>query len=177
MASFKDFREIAAWRLAHLMHLRVDVFLACPAFRSHFTHCEELAAAARLAPFNIAEGHARLKHRDFAGFVRTARGHEKDVLRHLSAAHEQLLITTDELIINRNLARRAIRAASGLIRYLESTPDTTREQRRAESKRRSDQPPEARIPPPLTIGGGEHQHHGANPRDDRHHRVTRRRLA
>ena len=79
--------------------------------------------AARSAPRTIAEGHGRLKQREFASFVRTAKGLEKEVLHHLLAAHDQLLITTDELIINKQLARRAMRAATGLIRYLESTAD------------------------------------------------------
>jgi hypothetical protein len=36
------------------------------------------------------------------------------------------VITTDELIINEGLAKRAMQAASDLIRYLESTPDPPR---------------------------------------------------
>jgi four helix bundle protein len=123
MAPFKEFRELAAWRLAHLMNLRVDVFLGCPEFRQHFKSCRQLAAAARSGPRHIAEGSARLKHQDFAQLVRNARESEIQVLNHLIDAHDQRLISTDELLINRLLAKRALRAASGLIRYLESTPD------------------------------------------------------
>ena len=123
MAPLKEFRELAAWRLAHQMNLRVDVFLGCPEFRRHFTSCQQLADAARSGPRNIAEGCARLKHEDFAQFVRKARDSEMQVLNHLIDAHDQHLISTDELLINKLLAKRALRAASGLIRYLESTPD------------------------------------------------------
>ena len=45
------------------------------------------------------------------------------MLNHLIAAHGQALITDDELDINRWLTTRAIKAASGLIQSLESTPD------------------------------------------------------
>lgn len=123
MAGFKDFREIVAWQLAHQMKIRVDVFLGCPDFRRHFKFCEQLSDAARSGPRNIAEGHARLKHKEFAQFVRIARGSEAEVLNHLIDAHDQRLISADELTINERLAKRAMKAASGLIRYLECTPD------------------------------------------------------
>ena len=123
MAAFKDFREIIAWQLANQMKLRVDVFLHSPEFRRHFKFCEQLSDAARSGPRNIAEGHARFKHREFAQFVRIAKGSEAEVLNHLIDAHDQRLITQEELIINERLAKRAMKAAAGLIRYLESTPD------------------------------------------------------
>ena len=123
MAPFNEVRELAAWRLAHQMNLRVDVFLGCPEFRQHFKSCQQLRDAARSGPRNIAEGCARLKHKDFAQFVRNARDSEIQVLKHLTDAHDQRLISTDELLINKLLAKRALRAASGLIRYLESTPE------------------------------------------------------
>ena len=123
MARFKDFRDIPAWQLAHEMNLRVDVFLGCPEFRSHFKFCEQLREAARSGPRCIAEGHARRRPTEFANFVRAARGSEEQVLNHLIAAHGQALITNDELDINRWLTARAMKAASGLIQSLESTPD------------------------------------------------------
>jgi four helix bundle protein len=105
------------------MHLRVDVFLGCPEFRRHFKSCQQLSDAARSGPRHIAEGCARLKHKDVAQFVRNARVSEIQVLNHLIDAHDQRLISTDELLINKLLAKRALRAASGLIRYLESTSE------------------------------------------------------
>jgi four helix bundle protein len=123
MAGFKDFREIVAWQLAQQMKIRVDVFLGCPDFRRYFKCCEQLSAAARSGPRNIAEGHACFRHKEFAQLVRIARGSEAEVLNHLIDAHDQRLISADELTINERLAKRAMRAASGLIRYLEATPD------------------------------------------------------
>lgn len=123
MAGFKDFREIIAWQLAHQLKIRVDLFLGSPDFRRHYKFCDQLSDAARSAPRNIAEGHGRFKHKEFAQFVRVAKGSEAEVLNHLIDAHDQRLITTDELVINEQLTKRAMRAAAGLIRYLESTPD------------------------------------------------------
>jgi four helix bundle protein len=123
MAGFRDFREIEAWQLAHQLKLRVDLFLGSPDFRRHYKFCDQLNDAARSGPRNIAEGHGRFKHKEFAHFVRIAKGSESEVLTHLIDAHDQRLITGDELAITEQLSKRAMKAATGLIRYLESTPD------------------------------------------------------
>ena len=60
---------------------------------------------------------------DFAHFVRIARGSVGEVINHLIDARDQGLISATELEMTSRLAKRAIKAASGLIRYLESTPD------------------------------------------------------
>ena len=94
--------------------------MGSPEFRRQFRNCEQLRDAAHSGPSCIARGHARLKPREFADLVRVAKGSEEQVLKHLIDAHGQTLITTDELVINRRLARRAMRAANRLIRYLEA---------------------------------------------------------
>jgi four helix bundle protein len=124
MAGFRDFREIAAWQLAHQLKLRVDLFLLSPDFRRHYRFTEQLSDAVRSGPRNIAEGFGRYRHREFAQFVRVAKASEVEVLNHLIDAQDQRLITTDEFQITEHLTKRAIKAANGLIRYLESTPET-----------------------------------------------------
>jgi four helix bundle protein len=123
MAGFKDFREIVAWQLANQLKLEVDRFLARPEFRQRFKCREQLDDAVRSGPRNIAEGFARFKHKEFAQFVRIAKGSEAEVLNHLIDARDQRLITQDELLMTEHLIKRAMKAANGLIRYLESTPD------------------------------------------------------
>lgn len=162
MAASKDFRELIAWQLAHQLDLRVEVFLGCPEFRHHFKFCEQLGRAARSGPRHIAEGHARITHDEFAQSVRIAKESEAAVLNHLIDAHRQRLITTDELTINTHLAKRAMRAASGLIRYLESTPDAASQERNTKSHRGANQSPESRIPPAQSIGGGKDDDHRAD---------------
>ena len=73
MAGFKDFRDIVAWQLAHELKVRVDIFIRSPPFRAHYKFSEQLSDAARSAPRNIAEGHGRFKHKEFAQFVRIAK--------------------------------------------------------------------------------------------------------
>ena len=123
MAGFKDFREIVAWQLANQLKSEVDGYLARPEFRRRVKFSDQLDDAARSAPRNIAEGFARFKHKECAQFVRVAKGSEAEVLNHLIDACEQRLITKDELLMAEHLTKRALKAANGLIRYLESTPD------------------------------------------------------
>jgi four helix bundle protein len=123
MAGFQDLREIAAWRLAHQLNLRVDLFLLSPDFRRHYPFADQLGDAVRSGPRNIAEGFGCDRHREFAHFVRMAKASEVKVLNHLIDAQDQRLITADEYQITEHLTKRAIKAANGLIRYLESTPD------------------------------------------------------
>ena len=124
MAGFRRFEEIVAWQLSHQLKVRVDVFLGRPDFRRKFKLVDQLSDSVRSAPRNIAEGHMRgFKHKEFAQFLRIARGSLGEVLNHLIDAHDQRLITEDELMITERLAKRAIKATTSLIRYLESTPD------------------------------------------------------
>ena len=124
MAGFKKFEEIVAWQLAYQLKVMVDGFLERPALRMKFKFADQLSDSVRSGPRNIAEGHMRgFKHKDFARFVRMARGSEGEVLNHLRDAFDQQLITKDELEQSERLTKRAIKAATGLIRYLESSPD------------------------------------------------------
>jgi four helix bundle protein len=124
MAGFRKFEEIAAWQLSRQLKLHVDELIAQPAFRRKFKFTDQLSDAVRSAPRNIAEGHMRgFKHKEFAQFLRIARGSLGEVLNHLIDAHDQRLITDDDLYTTERLAKRAIKATTALIRYLESTPD------------------------------------------------------
>ena len=124
MAGFKRFEEIFAWQLSHQLKQRVDEFLSRPDFKRKFKFADQLSDAVRSAPRNIAEGHMRgFKHKEFAQFLRISRGSLGEVLYHLRDAYDQRLITEEELIATELLARRALKATTGLIRHLESTPD------------------------------------------------------
>jgi four helix bundle protein len=123
MAGFRDFREIVAWQLAHQLKVLVDAYLNRPEFKLRYKFREQLDDAVRSAPRNIAEGFARYKHKEFAQFVRIAKGSEAEVLNHLIDARDQRLITNDEFLYSEHLVKRALKAANGLIRFLESNPD------------------------------------------------------
>jgi four helix bundle protein len=123
MAGCKDFRELAAWQLARELKRAADALLGKPEVRRCFQYCEQLSDAARSGPRNIAEGFARYRHNEFAQFVRIAKASEAEVFNHFMDAHDLRLMTGEEFQRAEHPARRAIKAANGLIRYLEATPD------------------------------------------------------
>ena len=126
MAGWKDFTEIAAWQHARALKLEVDGLLRKPQIASNFKFRSQLSDAARSGPRNIAEGFAKFSNKEFARFVRIAKGSESEVINHLIDAHDQGLITEDDLVSGRYLARRAIGAAIGLIQHLERTGEPPR---------------------------------------------------
>ena len=123
MAGFCDFQEIVAWRLARGVKIKVDHFLERPEAARRFKFRDQLSDAARSAPRNIAEGFGRFKHKEFAQFVRIAKGSLVEVLNHLIDASDQRLLSRGEFLLLEHEIERALKAANGLIRYLETTPD------------------------------------------------------
>ena len=121
MAGWKDFQEIVAWQLARALKIQIDVYLKRPEFKRHYRYCNQLSDSARSGPANIAEGFGRHGNREFARFVRIAKGSEAEVLNHLIDARDQQLITDAEFLEAEHAARRAMKAAVGLIRHLENT--------------------------------------------------------
>ena len=59
MAGFKDFREIAAWRLSREVKILAYPIVKRAAAAHDFKFRDQLQDAARSAPRNIAEGFAR----------------------------------------------------------------------------------------------------------------------
>ena len=124
MGGWKDFREIAAWQLARVLKIRVDALLTKPELNRRYRFRDQLSDAARSGPANIAEGFGRHGNREFARFVRIAKGSEAEVLNHLIDARDQDLITGTEFQQAEHEARKAIKAAIGLIRHLEASKPT-----------------------------------------------------
>jgi four helix bundle protein len=88
-----------------------------------FKFRNQLADAAASAPRNIAEGFGRFRHADFARFVRIGRASLQEVLNHFRHARRKGHLTADEFPTYEIACKRALKASSGLLRYLDSTPD------------------------------------------------------
>jgi four helix bundle protein len=123
MPGVTTFRDLVAWKLA--IDVRRQVQPLCRRLRDarDFKLCEQIREAARSGPRNIAEGFGRFKHGDFARFVRIGKASEVELLNHLQEAHYSNHLSDEELDALDHSVRKAIRAANGLIRYLDSTPD------------------------------------------------------
>lgn len=82
--------------------------------------------AARSGTRNIAEGCARYRHKEFAQFVRIAKGSLGEVLDHFIDAIDNGYMTPSEFAQHEHACKKALKAVNGLIRYLESTPDSAK---------------------------------------------------
>ena len=131
MAGWKDFREIVAWQLAQQLKLMAYSFMERPAVQRRYSVRDQLGAAARSGPANIAEGFGKFGNKEFARFARIAKASEVEVLNHFIDLRDQKLITEDELLRAEHSARKALDAVVGLIRHLESTPEPHRPTKRS----------------------------------------------
>ena len=123
MAGWRHFRDIAAWQHARALKLKADEFLRRPQFKHQYKFCDQLSDSARSGPRNIAEGFGRFGNKEFARFVRIAKGSEAEVLNHFIDAHDQQLISDDDLKSGEIAALKAMKAAVGLIKHLEESRD------------------------------------------------------
>jgi four helix bundle protein len=140
MAGFRDFREIAAWRLSREVKLLAYALLERSQVARDFEFRDQLRDASRSAPRNIAEGFARYKHKEFAQFVRVAKGSMGEVLDAFIDAVDNGYITPAEFAQYEHACKKALGAINGLIRYLESTPDPPL--KRKDKKDKPDKPPQ-----------------------------------
>jgi four helix bundle protein len=123
MAGFKDFREIGAWQRSREVKMLAYQLLKRPEVARDFKFRDQLLDSSRSAPRNIAEGFARFKHREFAQFVRIAKGSMAEVLDHFIDAVDNGYLPKEEFSSYEHACKKALAAINGLIRYLESTPD------------------------------------------------------
>jgi four helix bundle protein len=82
----------------------------------------QILEAARSGPRNIAEGFARWRHADFAKFARIAKASEVELLNHFNEAQKSRHISQSERDQLDHAAKKALKAANGLIRWLENNP-------------------------------------------------------
>jgi len=120
MSGKRDHTEFDVWQLSDAVRRKVRVVLARPAFRTELDLRGQLKRAAEGPCAHIAEGFSRYFPRDFARFVRIAKGSLSEVIVHIESARDKGLETEAEFKDICSHARRARGAATGLIRYLET---------------------------------------------------------
>ena len=140
----RNFTDLVAWQLANELRGRAIEVSERPRVAANRRFRDQLADAASSAPRNIAEGYARFRPREFAQFVRIAKASECEVLDLFFEARQRSYINDREFRDDEFLARRAIGAATGLIRYLENCADPRQGRTSArdatEEKTRADEP-------------------------------------
>jgi four helix bundle protein len=123
MAGVNDFTELIAWQLANELQTRALELSERPSVLDHRRYRSRLTNAAASGPRQIADGFGRFKPHEFAHLVRAAKASECQVLDLFGEARRRGFLNEKESGEYVFLARRAIAAATGLIRYLENTRD------------------------------------------------------
>jgi four helix bundle protein len=123
MAGVRDHEELDVWKLCNELEESLAPVLRRAEFcREPSLQGQMIRASERLCP-NIAEGFSRYYPRDNAKFVRIAKGSLSELIDQLVRARSRRLISADEEARFTRLARRARGAATGYVRYLESTDE------------------------------------------------------
>jgi four helix bundle protein len=123
MAGAKTFKDLAAWQRARELRLKVITLSSRPSIRADTKLRDQLREASRSVSRNLAEGFARVRHKDFARFARISKGSAAELLDHFQEAYDCGYITAEELDDHDHAARKALKTIIGLLRYLDSTPD------------------------------------------------------
>jgi four helix bundle protein len=111
--------DLDAWKLASELRDRTRRLTEAGRFSRHPWLNSQLARASQSACANVAEGFGRYQPKDFARFLRVARGSLLEATEHLENARQLRLITEPELDELSQLANRAVGAVTRLIRYLD----------------------------------------------------------
>jgi len=75
VAGVRDHTELDAWRLSDAVQIEVDRLINAPGFNRYPRLKDQMRRAAESPCPNIAEGFSRFYPREFARFVRIAKGH------------------------------------------------------------------------------------------------------
>ncbi len=113
-----DFTEIVAWQLSNELKRFILTVSARPRVARDRKFCDQVVDAAASAPRNIAEGFGRFDGREFAQYLKIARGSLFEKRNHILDAFDRGYITDAERDAATALSRRAIAAVTKLRAYL-----------------------------------------------------------
>ena len=124
------YEDLDAWRLADELKVKVYELIDNSPARNDFEFRDQIRDSLSSATTNIAEGFGYYDHGLFARHVRIARASEMETHDHLADGVKRGYWTDDKASPLQQLAKRAIGAATGLLRYLDTTEAPQRWKRR-----------------------------------------------
>jgi four helix bundle protein len=133
VAGASRYEELIVWRLANELQRGVFALTATGQAAKDFKFRDQVRDSSASVTRNIAEGFGRFADGEFAWFLRVARGSLTETHNSLRDGQERGYFASSECIRLQRIALRAIKAATGLIRYLDP-PDA--QKRRARGRRR-----------------------------------------
>jgi four helix bundle protein len=119
VAGVSRYEDLVVWQLANELQRAVFELTATGPASKDFKFRDQVRDSAASVTRNIAEGFGRFGDAEFAWFLRVARGSLTETHTSLRDGHDRGYFTTSETAGLQRLAIRAIKAATGLIRYLE----------------------------------------------------------
>lgn len=136
MRRYQDFK---AWQLTHELNRRVFELTSKPPACRDFRFCSNVRDAADSAQRNFPEGFGRFAPGDFARFLDHARASLLETKNELEVGWGRGYFSEDEFSQADHLANRALKALSGLQKYLRS-PRARMNAERAREEQRNRQP-------------------------------------
>jgi four helix bundle protein len=119
----KRVEDLIVWQLADELRFRIHSLTGSGPAAGDWKFRDQLRDAASSSTRNIAEGFGRFRHREFAQFLRYARGslfEVSDALRDgIAREYWTAASIKDDLI----LCKRTTKAVSRFIEYLRTNPD------------------------------------------------------
>jgi four helix bundle protein len=133
MSGVSRYEDLIVWRIANELQCGVFELTATGRPASDVKFRDQVRDSSASVTRNIAEGFGRFADGEFAWFLRVARGSLMETHNSLRDGQDRGYFTSIECSRSQRLALRAVKAASGLICYLDP-PDGRK--RRARGGRR-----------------------------------------
>lgn len=119
MAGVRDHTELTVWQLSDELRRKILNAVDRTGFDRYPQLRQQLVSASISPCANIAEGFGRFYRRDFARFLRMAKGSLAEIVEHVAAAENLRLLSGAEAREMATLAKRANGAVTRLIVYLD----------------------------------------------------------
>jgi four helix bundle protein len=122
MATFARFEDIEAWQMGRELTWRIYAVTRSPEFARDLALRDQIRRAAISITSNIAEGFERGTAREFAHYLRIAKGSAGEVGSQLYCALDEGYLPHEEFEELYALARRTGQKLGALLRYLTRQP-------------------------------------------------------
>jgi four helix bundle protein len=123
MAGVSRYEDLDSWRLCVELRDRIFKLTESGAVARNFTFRDQIRDSSSSPPRNIAEGFGRFAPRQFAQFVRIARGSLKETKSHIQDGRAKRYVTDEQANELIQLAHRCLGAVTNFMRYLETCGD------------------------------------------------------
>ncbi len=119
-----SFEELEVWKEARRLRQSISIMAKSFPIEERFRIVDQLLRSSRSVTANIAEGNGRYHYKENVRFCRQARGSLNEVLDHLICAHDERLITLEQLTSYQNHIIKCHKLLNGYIAYLKKSKNT-----------------------------------------------------